>query len=181
MRTFIAIELENHIKDYLKEAQGEVGKLCKRGNMTPRDNFHLTLHFVGETQQEEMEDLKEAVFETARRFRTFELSLDQIGFFPKGNKGVLWVGVKQNKMLPRVFEGLERNLSRQGFAREKKGLSPHITLGREVVPITNFLDLQKAVKIEEKIIEVKRISLMESVRIGAKLIYRPVFTSDLKD
>ena len=48
MRTFIAIELERDVRDYLAAVQTEVQGLCRRGNFTPVDNLHLTLHFLGE-------------------------------------------------------------------------------------------------------------------------------------
>ena len=51
MRTFIAIELEEETKAQLAEVQAEAEKLCRRGNYTPKENFHLTLHFLGEVQE----------------------------------------------------------------------------------------------------------------------------------
>ena len=44
MRTFIAIELEEEVKDHLAEAQAEAQKLCKKGNYTPKENFQISLH-----------------------------------------------------------------------------------------------------------------------------------------
>lgn len=53
LRTFIAIELEEETKAQLAEVQAEAEKLCRRGNYTPKENFHLTLHFLGEVQEED--------------------------------------------------------------------------------------------------------------------------------
>ena len=55
MRTFIAIELEEETKAQLAEVQAEAEKLCRRGNYTPKENFHLTLHFLGEVQEEDLD------------------------------------------------------------------------------------------------------------------------------
>ena len=71
-------------------------------------------------------------------------------------------------------------LEQQGFSRERKGLSPHITLGREVEPHRNFIDVQKNVRLEPMKISVRSIALMESVRKGPKLVYVPLFRMDLK-
>ena len=43
-----SLELEEETKAQLAEVQAEVEKLCRRGNYTPKENFHLTLHFLGE-------------------------------------------------------------------------------------------------------------------------------------
>ncbi len=180
MRTFIAIELEQEVKDHLSALQMETQKFCRRGNFTPADNFHLTLHFLGEVQQEDLEYLQEAIYETARRNRPFSLTIDQIGFFPRGNKGILWAGLEKSSYLQRLFSTLEKSLEQQGFARERKGLSPHITLGREVEPQRGFADVQKNVKVEPMKFVVKGISLMESVRRGPKLVYIPRFQMELR-
>ena len=180
MRTFIAIELEEEVKEHLANIQTETQKLCRRGNYTPKENFHLTLHFLGEVEEEDLDYLQEAIFETARRNRPFTLTLDKVGFFPRGNKGILWVGLEKSNPLQRLFSTLEKSLEQQGFARERKGLSPHITLGREVEPHRSFMDVQKNVRIEPMKISVRSISLMESVRKGPKLVYVPLFRMDLK-
>lgn len=180
MRTFIAIELEEEVKDHLANIQTETQKLCRKGNYTPKDNFHLTLHFLGEIEEDDIEYLQDAMFETARRNRPFTLILDKIGFFPRGNKGIMWAGLEKSTHLQRLFSTLEKSLEQQGFARERKGLSPHITLGREVEPHRSFMDVQKSVSMEPMKISVRSISLMESVRKGPKLVYVPLFRVDLK-
>lgn len=179
MRTFIAIELEEEVKDYLAEVQAETQKLCRKGNYTPKENFHLTLHFLGEVDEDDLEYLQEALYETARRNRPFWFNIDKIGFFPRGNKGIMWAGIERSNHLQRLFSTLEKSLEQQGFARERKGLSPHITLGREVEPHRNFVDVQKGVKMEPVKVSVRSISLMESVRKGPKLVYVPLFRQNL--
>ena len=130
-------------------------------------------------EEEDLDYLQEAIFETARRNRPFTLTLDKVGFFPRGNKGILWVGLEKSNPLQRLFSTLEKSLEQQGFARERKGLSPHITLGREVEPQRSFLDVQKGVKVEPMRVSVRSISLMESVRRGPKLVYVPLFRQNL--
>lgn len=180
MRTFIAIELEDEVKDYLEDIQNRTEALCRKGNYTPKENFHLTLHFLGEIMPEDVEYLRQAVMETTKYQRGFDLVLDRIGFFPRGREGILWAGVEKSSELMRLFQSLEKNLGKQGFAREKKGLSPHITLDREVEPYHGFADVQKKVEVERKTIHVTGISLMESVRMGRNLIYRPLFRQKLR-
>ena len=179
MRTFIAIELEEEVKDYLAEVQAETQKLCRKGNYVPKDNFHITLHFLGEIEEDDMEYLQDAMYETARRNRPFTLTLHKIGFFPRGNKGIMWAGLEKSTHLQRLFSTLEKSLEQQGFARERKGLSPHITLGREVEPHRSFVDVQKSTKMEPMKVSVRSISLMESVRKGPKLVYVPLFRQNL--
>ena len=179
MRAFIAIPLKEDIKQTLFDIQQQCRQRRKKGNFTEKENFHMTLHFLGEVTTEDIEDLKQAIYETAIRNRAFTLTLDKIGVFQREEKGVVWVGTEQNKMLFRLFESLQRGLTKQGFARDRKKLSPHITLAREVVPYGSFVQMQKSVVVEQKQIEVDCITLFESVRIGRKLLYQPIFTEML--
>ncbi len=181
MRAFIAIELEEEVKDCLEQVQKQAQTLCKKGNYTPKENFHITLHFLGEITTDDIEYLHMAMVETARFQKSFSLTLDKIGFFPRGREGVMWVGVEKSGDLFRLFNHLEKSLGKQGFGREKKGLSPHITLGREVEPYRGFGDVQKNVHLEQKQIRVTSIALMESVRMGRKLVYRPLVVQKLKE
>lgn len=180
MRTFIGIAMKEEVKQTLFEIQQQCRQMCKKGNFTEKDNFHMTLHFIGETRAEEIEDLKQAIYETAIRNKAFTLTLKQLGVFERGETGVLWVGVEKSDALLHLFEGLQKSLSKQGFAREKKKLSPHITLARQAVAYHSFAQMQKSVLVEQKEILVDCITLFESVRIGAKLIYRPLFTKELQ-
>ena len=77
MRTFIAIELERDVREYLQSVQTEAQGLCRRGNFTPVDNLHLTLHFLGEVEESDLEYLQDAMYEAALRNRPFRLTLGQ--------------------------------------------------------------------------------------------------------
>ncbi len=179
MRTFIAIEFEEEIKDYMEEIKNRVQGYCKKGSFTKKENFHLTLRFIGETNSEEMEQLKEAAAQTAFKCRPFELKFKNIGFFPRGNRSIIWTGIEESRELRRMYGILEKALEGQGFRRDRQGLSPHITLAREAELYVSQQALKDKVQVAEKTFQVTKISLMESTRIGANLVYRPIFVSNL--
>lgn len=175
MRTFIAIEFEEEVKQYLYEIQ-EIAKTgCKNGNFTPKENFHLTLRFIGDADFDDIERLKEAVFHVSRQSKPFSFALSQLGFFEKGEKKIMWLGIKKSIPLYQLYNGLEKNLSRQGFSRNKQDLSPHITLAREVTLYTSPSVLQKKISMENKTVQVNEISLMKSTREGRKMVYEPIY------
>ncbi len=175
MRTFIAIEVQEEMRQYLQEVQQQAMALCKSGNWTPEQNFHLTMHFLGEIDAEDTEDAAQAIWEAARGQRPFSIRLSETGFFARGQNGVFWAGIEKSKPLERLFFRLEQALERNGFAKEKKGLTAHITLGRQVVPKGSFRQVQEQITLEKREIPVTGLVLMESVRRGPKLIYRPIW------
>ncbi|WP_137695811.1 RNA 2',3'-cyclic phosphodiesterase [Ruminiclostridium herbifermentans] len=65
MRLFFAIEFNEELKDYLFSIQKQVRQYCIGGNFTSKDNFHLTLRFIGEQSQQQAELLKSAMKATA--------------------------------------------------------------------------------------------------------------------
>ncbi|WIF95362.1 RNA 2',3'-cyclic phosphodiesterase [Caminicella sporogenes] len=180
MRVFIAIELSDDVKDYIEKRQKIIKKYSEKGNFSYRENFHLTLRFIGEVDYDEIERIKTAINETACINKEFYLQLGELGYFPRKNKKIIWIGInKGHKNLRSLFNDLEKNLVKQGFNREERGLKPHITIGREVIMRNEFDYIKKQVNIEPLKILVDKISLMESTRINGKLTYIPIYTKNM--
>jgi 2'-5' RNA ligase len=180
MRVFIAIELDEDLKEYVFKQQGFVKINSVKGNFSRKENFHLTLRFIGEADHREIEVLKGVIDKTGNDFHPFNLKLGELGCFSKKNKKIIWLGIsKGQKELQRMFNFMENNLVRQGFERELRGLKPHITLAREVVLKTDFSLISQEMNILNKEIPVKKISLMESTRVNGKLTYRPIYIKNI--
>lgn len=177
MRVFIAIEFEQHIKDYLNKIQRQVMSYSTHGNFSRPENFHLTLKFIGEVEPSFVSTIASAMAQSVHGIKPFKLRLDQLGNFPRGNKMIIWVGVKgELDMLNRLFNQLETSLHSIGIAKDSKGYSPHITLGREVRLAEPFSKVANAVTMDQQqVIEVRKISLMESTRQEGRLMYIPLY------
>lgn len=177
---FIAIEFEDEIKDYLDQLQTKVKENSKRGNFTQKENYHITLRFIGEVDKDDVALLADAVNDTAVRNKAFSMNINEIGCFPKGNTSIVWVGLNKSTELMRLFATLEKSLEKQGFSRDKKGYTPHITLGREVAVNGNPTNILSKINIDKKEVKVTKISLMESKRLGNRLVYNCLYSSSLK-
>lgn len=172
MRTFIAIEFDKETKSNIANLQKDIKADCKIGNFTPQENLHLTLHFLGEIAPEDIEYAEEAMFETAHKNKQFKINFDKTGYFDRGDKCILWLGIEKNKELVRLYETLEKNLSKQGFKRERTNFTPHVTISRETALFYNKNIVVRKFKPEFEGMIVKEISLMESKRINGKLVYK---------
>ena len=106
MRAFIAIDFTKEVKKEILAVQKSVAEKSAKGNFTPEENFHLTLRFIGEIDEYGMESLADAVRETGLRFRGFELNINSLGFFPRGDKSIVWVGVEKNKSIDMLYNNL---------------------------------------------------------------------------
>ena len=178
MRIFIAIEFSNEIKKYLHNIQEIVKKNSISGKFTDKDNFHLTIRFIGEITEVQLNNLKKAIDNVALNQEKFELNFSRLGEFPRGEKRIIWLGIEANQMMDKLYFKLENELEKQGYEKEGRGFVPHITMGREVVIAEEFKELEMKTKIIDEIISVDKVSIMESTRINGKLTYIPVYVRE---
>ena len=179
MRVFLAVEFPESVKEYLFHMQQVVRKISRSGHFTDRDNFHLTLRFIGETGTEDRKKLKQAIEAAARKREPFPITLQGLGHFPRGSEHIIWIGLQNSNALRALYDCLETELETYGYPKERNAYTPHITLGREVALDGNFAELAHSVSAESMIVPVSRISLMQSTRTNRRLNYVPLYTKEL--
>ncbi len=164
MRLFIAIEFNEEILQALINLQSEWEVLGVRGNITPVENLHLTLAFIGEYGN------PTAVLEAMNSvpFSAFNLRLDGIGNF----RDLYWAGIAQNVPLANYVRRLRKALAEHDVPFDRKKFSPHITLVRRAEFNGSMEELLKNPPSGE--MEVKTVSLMSSTRGKNVMIYKNV-------
>lgn len=167
MRTFIAIDLTAEIKNELAQAVRLLKPVAAWIKWVVPENYHLTLKFLGEVSESRLEMIRTVLEEVAGRHRSFRLTVKGAGSFPPGQNKmrVIWVGIEAGPDLLALQSDLEDSLSQQGFEREERPFSPHLTIGRAREPQAQVrlkAELEKLGTKEFGIMEVKEISLFES-------------------
>ena len=95
----------------------------------PEENLHLTLRFIGEVDEDEANDLHDAL--SAVRAPAFTLEIAGTGVFETARKPhTLWASVAKSDPLVRLQGKVESALVRAGLKREERKFKPHITLAR---------------------------------------------------
>jgi 2'-5' RNA ligase len=96
------------------------------------EKLHLTLKFLGDTTDGQLDELKIATESIAAKFPAFKLRLGNTGVFPNArNPRVLWIDVfDEPGNLAKMNNLLEDACERFGFARERRKFVPHLTIGR---------------------------------------------------
>lgn len=164
MRLFIAIEFNEEILQALTKLQSEWKVLGVRGNVTPVQNLHLTLAFIGEYGNPTA--VLEAMNSVA--FNAFNVRLDGIGSF----RDLYWAGIAENVALTNYVRRLRKALAEHSIPYDRKRFSPHITLVRRATFNGSIEELLKSPPAGE--MEVKSISLMSSSRGKNGMIYTRV-------
>jgi 2'-5' RNA ligase len=132
IRTFICIEIPESVKDRIAELQRHLRQIDSRVSWTKPSNIHLTLKFLGDVDPPRIERVRQAAERSAISISPFEIEVGGAGCFPSPRAPrVLWVGLATiPDSLKQIHERLEEELSREGFPRESKRFSPHLTIGR---------------------------------------------------
>ena len=120
MRLFIAVNFDNTVKKYIGGIENKIKGFVKSGNFVDEENIHLTVRFIGEADSDELESLCIAMNEACSSFKGFKMALNGIGFFPRGNKSIVWAGIEECRPLGILYSRLEKSLQRQGFGRNRQ-------------------------------------------------------------
>jgi len=131
MRTFVALELPDSVKDGILALIEELRGRGVRAGWSRRGTLHLTLKFIGEIDEGLQDDVIGAVRRAAATVPPFRFSVSRLGAFPSASKPrVLWIGVDSGQELFDLARRVDGELASLGFPRERRRFHPHVTLGR---------------------------------------------------
>lgn len=134
MRLFVAISLPDPVKDEIEKAQRQLRDSIpgKSVRWTKREQFHLTLKFLGNVRESQVSELISALRESCMRFSELQLRAERIGFFPDARfPRVLWAGVHDEKsQLTPLQSAIEESVKSFTEERPEKRFTGHVTLAR---------------------------------------------------
>ena len=135
MRTFIGLDFDDRLKEELYEIQKNIRTSSQKGSWVPLPNFHITLKFLGDTNENQVDEIDKIIESIAVNNLPILITLDKLGYFNKKNNqyGVIWIGIKGEIMkINTIYDIIEREMQTIGFPMEKRKFTPHITLGRRI-------------------------------------------------
>jgi 2'-5' RNA ligase len=182
IRSFIALELSDEVRGELSRILG----LLKEANADVKwvrpESVHLTLKFLGYVPEGRIASLAQKLKEIAQSASPFEIVLDGIGIFPDWSHArVLWIGVGEGSdRVKDLASRVEEAMALEGFEKEKRSFSSHLTLGR-IRGAKNKDELRKiASSIEVKPLKshIPRIVLFKSVLTPKGAVYSPLSAAE---
>ena len=131
MRAFLAIALPDDIKAKLTEAIQRFTPVASEVTWCTRDQFHLTLAFLGQVSPAILPHVTAAVDRVCASTPSFTCRAYGFGFFgTKRNPSSLWAGIDPAPGLMSLQERLWTELKKFGFENSGRDFRPHVTLGR---------------------------------------------------
>lgn len=137
-RLFVALDLP-------PETRADLVRILPAGGpgmrVTPPDQMHLTLHFLGDSERGNAVSALQAVSVPAF-FLTFA-GVGQFGSLPRGV--ILWAGFRDSRELQELHAAIAQALLPTGYQPESRPYCPHLTLAR-CKPQTSQSDIDAFLK-----------------------------------
>ena len=136
-----------------------------KGRRYKNHNLHLTLHFLGNITEEQLNCVKQQA--KTLTASSFNLNINHFGRFKRA--AILWLGAER---LPDELKQLQQNLGELlttcNYKPEAREYRPHITLMRK------FNAELKEEGIESINWQVNQFALIESIPLESGVMYEPV-------
>lgn len=165
-RLFIGISLEKEICEYFHGLTLDLSIINKDIRVIPPENIHVTLKFLGNIKNDEIDIIYENIGLSLKGFKSFKFNLNRmLDGFPRTSAARILFGTigKGSEEMENLFMKVKDGISKMGIDREEKKFIPHFTLARMKFPI-NFTDMLENIEIEEfKDIKCNKVILFESI------------------
>jgi 2'-5' RNA ligase len=138
MRTFISIDLPKEIISEIVNIQKSLPEFL--GKITESENIHLTLKFLGEIDDDKLEEVKKCL--SNFKIKYLDVELTNLGVFSPNFIKIIWIKINGTEDLQKQIDSSLVNL----FKKEKQFMG-HLTIAR----VKNVKDNQKFLSNLEKI------------------------------
>jgi RNA 2',3'-cyclic 3'-phosphodiesterase len=129
MRVFIALDIDDAIRQRIQRFMEGVSGFAPDARWVRPESLHITLKFIGEKSIEAVEEIKRALF--AITAGPVEVAFRGYGFFPTAKAArVFWLGIESGPLLPSLAKAVDEATFALGIPKEDHGFAPHLTLAR---------------------------------------------------
>jgi 2'-5' RNA ligase len=187
MRAFVAID----VPDELREQTADLARLLARsvdGRFVPRENYHVTVAFLGEIDEAEAAAAVAALDVVGRvaappaevdevRNARAEVPLEAVGLgsFREGKTRTLYLALRRDPGLMQLAEDVREELRARGLSFDEKGFLPHVTLARRArMSVDNLGELAFPLPARAS-----RLTLYRSLLARDGATYKPLYSIEL--
>src|SRR5438094_2310140 len=124
-RGLIAVDVPD--SPALDQLAADLRRASRSLRVVDTGQVHLTVKFLGETEEGLVPEIVTAIREACAGVRPFEVSVRGTGGFPSLSRmSVVWVGVEGAEPLARIARTLETSLEPLGFPPERRDWKAHV-------------------------------------------------------
>lgn len=166
LRCFIAIEIPETIRISIGDIIDSLKKSGADVKWVAQENIHITLQFLGDTEESLVPSIKGALDKILSTYSPFYIKICNAGCFPDERRPrVIWVGMEESQSFLNIYKDISDEMTRFGYLKEKRGFTPHATIGRvksqmNTGELTKRLSEVRAIQLPD--FQVQNITLMKS-------------------
>ena len=136
LRLFVAVEIPEQARDAVDVAFAPWREGFPKVRWAPRENWHVTLKFLGRTWPRLTDWVPKQVEAAAGGVEPFRTRVTGVGAFPSvGKARVLWAGLDdEDGFLSGLAVNIEAGLLDE-FPAESRAFHPHLTVARSDPPV----------------------------------------------
>ncbi len=142
------------------------------------ESIHLTLVFLGDTEEQRINIAGKVLETSCRHFGEFDIKVSGTGVFRNmKDPRVIWTGIENPEKLEILCRNIAGGLTDAGFTLENRPFNAHITLGRvkiikNISSVTSLIEKYRNTHFQD--VHVSEVSLFESILKPAGPVYKPV-------
>jgi 2'-5' RNA ligase len=176
IRLFIAMPLGDQAEQKLSNIIAECREHGGSVKWVRPENIHLTIRFLGDTDESLIEKLKQLIDEVVTEFSPVETTIDQLGAFPNLKRPrVIWTSISsETETLAKLARQVELRVRKLRFEADKKSFKAHLTLGRVRKPqgLDDLLSFLEKYTVEPIPVRFDRLVLFQSTLTPQGSIYK---------
>jgi 2'-5' RNA ligase len=131
VRCFIAIDIGEGVRKEIESIVGELRKFKADVRWIRVKSIHLTLKFLGETDEKNLPHIQERLTAIASQHGDFTVGVMGTGVFPDYSRPrVIWVGIEDREELQQLYSEVDDHMGSLGYKPERRRFRPHLTIGR---------------------------------------------------
>ncbi len=184
-RLFVAIHIQPNAS-YI-QLQSKISSALKHEKIkwVEPKNMHLTLKFLGETDERKIPALQKAMDQAVTKSNIFTVYIENMGVFgSRYDPKVLWFGIRKSEELMLLWKQVIEEFEKIGWVPDRQNFVPHLTIGR-IKEISDKRLFQKIIQpfkdVDIQQLEVDEIILYESILNREGPIYIKQYVSALKN
>lgn len=179
MRVFIAVKLPDKTRNNIARSVEQLKPFVTQGKFVPEENYHITLHFLGEVAENDLIFVQSAM-DGIRALPAPELALQQFTILRGGDVVCAKIRQKDNT-LSILHDKLGELLERLNFTVEHRAYRPHVTVMRKYGFNLPFSEVTKSVDVFNAPFWGNEIVLYQSVPTADGVHYKELYAVHLDE
>lgn len=177
MRVFIALRIPDKTRDNLDRSASQFKALATGGAFVPKENYHITLHFLGNVEPNSLIFVQSAM-DSVKNLPAPKLAVNQFAVLRASN--VVCARFNKNAELTALHDALADSLEKMGFTVERRAYRPHTTIIRKYSFDLPFSEVTKCVDVYNKPFDAPEVILYQSVFTDNGVTYTPLYSVTLQ-